>query len=368
MARDALSTARFLLRRRKFYQAITLLEGREAFYEHNFEYALLLGTACLYAGDIGAAHRNFEAARKIKVSDSRLVLAQAALFLRRGESDRALQYYLTVVESDPSNKTAQAALEFIRAHGDYDTICRWADTGKLVRFYPPLGRHPLVVGAGLFFVLVIAGAVVSALYFRHERSSGTGPRADLSAIALTADEMRHAQETDVTGRSYRYILSDREITASFERARRSFQNYRDNAARIDINRILGSNAQASVKRKAELLQSYLSEPTFDTLTDNPDYGAVAADPLLYAGVWVSWSGRISNVRQDDDGWSGDFLVGYETMQNVDGIVTVHFAVAPDIAVERALTVLAYVVATDGRFSLEGRAVYQSVQDVFTAVH
>ena len=104
MAQDVLSVAWKFMRKRQFATAIKLLEGRAETYEDNFEYYLITGIACLYVGDFGAAGSYFQRARRIKITDTRLLLGQAAIYLRRGDTDRALQYYLEIKENDASNK------------------------------------------------------------------------------------------------------------------------------------------------------------------------------------------------------------------------------------------------------------------------
>src|SRR5574344_451238 len=99
---------------RKFDQTIALLESRREFYENDFDYYLTLGTACLYVGDAGSAASYFSKAREIKLTDTHLLLGQAAIFLRRGDTERAVQYYLDVLNNEPANETALAAMEFIR--------------------------------------------------------------------------------------------------------------------------------------------------------------------------------------------------------------------------------------------------------------
>ena len=142
MTQDSLTLAWKYLRRRKFYTTIKLLENKRDIYEDNFEYYLLLGISCLYVGDIGTASSYFQKARHIKLTDVRLLLGQAAIFLRRGDTERALQYYVDIKNMDPNNQVALDAIEFIRTRGDYDTICRWVDSGRIEQFYPPLGVNP----------------------------------------------------------------------------------------------------------------------------------------------------------------------------------------------------------------------------------
>jgi tetratricopeptide (TPR) repeat protein len=363
MARDVLQIAQGMLRRRKFSAAIRLLEGRNEIYEGNFEYYILLATACLYVGDAGTASTYYQRARDIKLTDTTLLLGQAALFLRRGDTDRAIQYYLEVLDNDPQNKLAKEALEFIRTKGDYSTICRWVDSGKIERFYPPVGINPdkvwgviLSAAAGALCVMLVLHVV------QMRKPAGAGPRADLSSFELSSDESKNAQEKDMSSGVYKYILSGKEITDSYEKAQRYFQSYRDNAAQIEINRLLNSNAVPSIKQKARLLMSYLSVPTFDTITDSPAYESVAKDPGLYMDCFVVWSGRVSNAEMKGASYRCDLLVGYETMKKVSGIVPLKFASNPGIANDKPVKILGKITTEDGKICIEGNAVYQSVNN------
>ena len=362
MAQDVLTIAWKFMRRRKFATAIKLLEGRSDTYEGNFEYYIALGIACLYVGDIGSSVSYFQQARKIKLTDTRLLLGQAAIFLRRGDTERALQYYLEIKDNDPANKVADNAMEFIRTRGDYDTICRWVDTGRIEQFYPPLGVNPQVVAAiAIPAVCFILGFSFVLALFPH-KNLYKGVRQDLSELTLSSDEKANAQEKDLSGQTYGFILSDKQISKSYLDAIEYFQSHRDNAAQIEINRILNSNASLSIKKKAGMLMDYLEEPTFDTLTDNPSYKAVEAEPSLYLDTWVSWGGKITNaVVYEDGSYSCQLLVGYESGEVVEGIVTVRFASAPNITPDQPVKILGKISTQDDKIYLQGRAIYQSIK-------
>ena len=363
MTQDVLTVAWKLMRRRKFATAIKLLEAREEIYEGNFEYYILLGTACLYVGDIGSAVTYFGEARKIKISDSRLLLGQAAIFLRRGDTDRALQYYMEIKDIDPANKIGANAVEFIRTRGDYDTICRWVDTGRIEQFYPPLGVNPEKIASVVIpAVCFVAGVVLVLALFPH-KNYYKGERRDLTELSLTAEEKSNAQEKDLSGQTYGYILNDKQISKAYLDAMDYFQSHRDNAAQVEINRILNSNASVSIKQKARVLMSYLDEPTFDTLTDNPSYAAVEADPSLYLDAWVSWGGKITNAYLNENGiYTCQLLVGYESGEVVEGIVNVRFASAPNILPDQPVKILGKICSEDKKIYLEGKAIYQSIKD------
>ena len=363
MAKDALSLAWQDMRRRHFAVAISRLEAKADIYDENFEYYLTLGIACLYVGDIGASSSYFQQARRIRLTDPRLLLGQAAIFLRRGDTARALQYYLEIKENDPMNKTADDAMEFIRVHGNYDTICRWVDTGKIEQFYPPLGTNPdkiaLVTIAGLFFLL---GCILTFVFFPRGQQIN-GPRANLSALELSSDEKSDAKEKDLSTQSYKFVLSNKDINKRYNNALQYFQAHRDNAAQVEVNVILNSDASLSIKQKARLLMGYFEIPDFDSISDVPSFSDVAEDPAVYLDCWVNWGGKISNaVTYDDGSYSCDLLVGDENLSHYEGTVMVRFESSPTIDVSKPVKILGKIVMEDGVVCLKGRAVYQSVHN------
>lgn len=363
MAQDVLSVAWKYMRRRKFATAVKLLEGRTEIYEDNFEYYLILGMACLYIGDIGSAVTNFQMARRLKLTDTRLLLGQAAIFLRRGDTDRALQYYIEVKDNDPSNQIAQDAIEFIRTRGDFDTICRWVDTGRIEQFYPPLGINPdRALGFIIPLIACILGCVV-AFAIIPRNNYYEGDRKDLTELSLTGDEARNPQEKDLSGQSFKYLLSNKEIKDTYTKILMHFQARRDNAAQMEINKLLNSNAALSIKRKTQVIMTYLEVPTFDSLTDVPTYTQVESDPALYMDCYVNWGGRISDVNINENGvYTCRLLIGYETGERIDGIINVRFDRNPGIVTDQSVKILAKICTEDNRVYLQGKAVYQSVKD------
>lgn len=366
MARAAVDKARSLLRKRQFNKAIIILENAREIYRESFDYFLLLGTACLYAGDTGNANRYYQQARHIKLRDINLLLGQAVLYLRRGDTDLAIQYYLDILELEPENKIARSAMEFIRKNGNYETIVRWVDSGKIERFYPPLGpdyREILQIVVSAACGIIIAAGIIHCA--RSQDSGTTGPRADLTELSLTSEESAAVIEKDLSGGVYRYILSEDEIKRSYDNAKVYFQDYRDNSARVEINKILNSNASSAIKKKADFLITYFEEPDFDTFEKKPlenfDYAQVASDPWLYAGCWVVWSGRITNAVLQDDVYRCDLLVGYEKLEKVDGIVQTYFTPVPQIEGDRPVKILGKIGIENGRLLLTGRAIYQPLR-------
>lgn len=366
MAKDVLSLAWQDMKRRRFATAIKRLEARADIYEGNFEYYLILGIACLYVGDIGSSSSYFQRARKIRLTETRLLLGQAAIFLRRGDTARALQYYLEIRENEPQNKTAANAMEFIRLHGDYDTICRWVDTGRIEQFYPPLGPNPdKILLTAIPIIACMIGVIFALIFFPKfsKAENYRGPRVDLSRLELSLDEKTDAKEKDLTTQSYKYILSNKEITKRYNDALMYFQNHRDNAAQIEVNVILNSDASLAIKQKARILMGYFEIPDFDSITDVPSYSDVLSNSALYLDCWVVWGGKISNAVTNENGfYSCDLLVGDQTLSKYEGTIKVEFDSVPVIDGSQPVKILGKVMMQDGSVVLKGRAVYQSVHN------
>jgi tetratricopeptide (TPR) repeat protein len=357
MAQSALERAKQAFYRKRYNDVITLLETNVVQYRDSFPFYFYLGLACLYTGDVGGATSYFQRARQIKLRDPELLIAQAALFLRRGETHQAVEYYLEALEYAPEHRLAKWSLDFIRKKGDAETIAALVENGKIRRFYPNPKRS---VSIARFLVLPGICLVVAAVVwfgFPLIKKMGAGEaRADLSSLRLASGDRSVAVEL---GGSYRYILTDAAVLKAYDDAQRYFQSYRDNAAQVEINRLLYSNASAPIKQKARLLMDYLGEPGFDSIKDNYSYQKVQEDPYLYLDCWIVWKGMATNIRTTDNILDCDFLVGYDTRSTLEGIVPVHFKTVLAIDPDKPLEVLARISSEKGKLALLGSSIFQS---------
>lgn len=357
------------MRRRKFREAIETLHNGSEFYRGNFDYSLLLGIAYLYFGDSGQARENFAVARRIKMRDTTLLLGQAALYLRRGDTANAITYYLEILEYDPENKIARDALEFVReVADDYTTICKWADTGKLEIFYPPVGTDytPAVIAVvAAVLCCVVTFFVVTKVALAPSSVKYVGARGDLSSISIPSSELKNAADADAVLETVRYNMTIKQIEKSVKLAFEYWQDSRDNAARVEVNRINYSNATPLIKQQVSAILEYVSPPTFDTLTDIPAYADVSKDPLLYNRCFVIWDGYIVNARIDEKGFYSDFLMSMGDAGRTTFSVPVHLYAQPNVDYNRSVKILAEIISDGNSFRLEGRYVYQSIKDALT---
>jgi len=344
-----------LSRMGKYDDSIKMLEAEVIRYRDSHSYYYVLGLICLYAGDFGGAFTYFSRAKSIKLQDPLILLGLAAVFLRRGETDRALDLYLDVQDLDNGNTLAKQGLKVIRKYGGTDQFSAWLGKGKLASLYPSLPW------TGISLKPLIIPGIIAALalgVFFGVRQLPVNMRGGMEESVLEKEERNNPVE--MSGGNFRYILTANQVLSAYNQARGLFNKFQDEAAKRELNRILESNASTPIKNKARLLKNYTKEPGFDTLKDHFTYAEVSADPLLYRDCYVLWRGSAANVKSGFSTVSFDFLVGYDTRTVLEGAVPVELSFAADINTNEPLEVLGRIVplSTD-RFMIAGSGVHQS---------
>ncbi|MDR2133984.1 MAG: tetratricopeptide repeat protein [Treponema sp.] len=363
-----LTRATRLARSGNYEGAIKTLEPEVNRYYGSFRYYYLLGVSCLHVGDFGGALTYFRLAHDVKIRDPLALLGLAVLYLRRGETDRAVDFYLDVQELDEKNRTAKKALKVIRRYAGADTFSAWLESGRLPGLYPPIpspGLSPdriLAAAAAVLAVLALCFGILVRTNLVPNPFGHRGGRKVHAGISLSGEERNEPVQT---GGAYRYILTRSQVLETYERALSLFTGYRDEAARVHINRILESNASEGVKNKSRILLSYMEVPGFDNFRhgDNVPYSEVIRDPVLFRDVHVIWRGMATNAETLQNMTSFDFLVGYDTRKTLEGIVPVVFDKAVSLNLERPLEVLGRIVPVNQEsgagIRLEGVAIHQS---------
>jgi tetratricopeptide (TPR) repeat protein len=335
--------------------AIKMLESEVFRYQESFQYYHLLGLCCLYAGDLGGAFTYFNRAKNIKFRETGPLLGLAFYFLKRGDTERAVDLYLDVQDIDDKNKIAVRALDVIRKSGK--DLSAWMQSRKARSLYPPIpaarfNRTLLLVPLAL---LVCAALAAGGIVFFRGRAPKLS-RAGLENSVLADNETSAPVET---GGSYRYILTGNEVVGLYNEARVFFNGYRDEKAKYNLNRILESNASTAIKNKARLLKSYTAVPGFDSLKDFFSYTEVAAEPALYRDCYVAWKGMAANVTQGEHSASFDLLVGYDTRTVMEGAVNVALSFPAEVNASAPLETLGKIVLLSGdRFMLEAVGIHQ----------
>jgi tetratricopeptide (TPR) repeat protein len=320
-----LKKAARLFRARKYPSVISLLEPQVFMYRENAQFFYMLGVSCLHTGDYGGAHSYLQRSAQLSEDDIDALVGLAAVHIKRRENQEALRLWLEVLDRSPNHRVARRGLSLLQKTDDPSVLSEELSDRRIKRLFPSSGFHvPGVVWVGAAVTVVaVMGVLFGPSVIREVRNYLEDRRPGYEVLQT---EDQPTLMTAAEG-EFRYILTAREIEAIYDRIGRLFNDFRDNLARREINRLLASNASQAIKQRLRLLLAYIAVPDFTNFRDNFEYGEVAAEPWLYEGCFVRWKGRATNVRVAEDAITFDFLVGYHTEQVLEGIVEARLSFA-----------------------------------------
>jgi GWxTD domain-containing protein len=103
--------ARFLLKVRKFDEALTVVEGLKGFEKGRYDYSLIKGLAAMGKDDFAGAIDNLLAANKIYNSDTVLLNALGSCFLKTGQKEQALNAFQASLKLKSAQPDIQKTVE-----------------------------------------------------------------------------------------------------------------------------------------------------------------------------------------------------------------------------------------------------------------
>lgn len=359
MPKGVIQQASQLYRRRRFAQAVRLLEGQVFRFRDNAAFYSLLGCSCLYAGDLGGAESYLRRADQLQPGNTAVLLGLAAIAFRRGHTDEAIQGWLRILDVDRGNRQALYALNALRRHAAAEAGSPPREAVRLERACPPVPRARI----GWLLPTCLGGAIVVLLlgYFfllpvlRAARPGRRGEaRAGLAEIELTSTQPALSAQPGPSD----LVLTDRQINEAFSQAKRYLLDYRDNLAIREVNRIMLSNASAYVKEKARMLKSFAAQPDFASVKDPFGFAEVRANPALYADSYVVWQGKVANVAVGSTEITFDLLVGYQDERELLGLVPVGLTFPVSLDNGTPVEVLGQVLWRQGQLALRGVSIHK----------
>lgn len=359
MAKNVIDQAQECARRGRYAEVVRLLEPLVPRFKDSPRFFRLLAMACLWLDDMEGASSYYRRALQLASDDCEAILGFAAVEMRRLDVRAAIDLYLRALTHTEGKRKARAALNFLKEHGDQSSLVKQVDKGAHRRFYPRVARKPWEISKKSKLIMVVTGlalalAALGGLYGRgawdrikkgfETRNQGRRPLP--AGLSLPTEEV----EGPIV-----FNLSSKDAQATYNRAKEHFESYRDNACRVELNRILYSNAAEGQKAKARIMMDALEDAGFENLRDIPQYRQVMGQPWLYEKCQVLWRGRVANLREGQDGASLDFLVGYDKKEELEGIISVSFNKDIDLDGGFAYEILARVRNLGGQTILEGIA-------------
>ncbi|MDR0382555.1 MAG: tetratricopeptide repeat protein [Spirochaetaceae bacterium] len=353
---STLTRAAKLARRGKYETAAQMLESEVYNYRDSFMFFYLLGLCSLYGGNYGGAYDYLMRAREIKPREPAVLLALAALYVKRSDTRHAISLYLEAQNIDSKSRIAKNALKILRKYSGSDDLNAWVEAGKLRSLYPRFPREKrkgALIARSVIAAAFAAAAIAVFVFLKTGTFTPPAAREGFAESVLVQSEIEKPLQT---GGVFHFMLTEKQILSAYELARKLFNEGRDNAAMIEINRILESNAAEGIKNRARVMSRYLEPPSFETMkqaaSDNIKYADAAKDPLLYRDCYAIWSGMAANIVNERTETSFDFLVGYDGRRVVEGVVRVVLPFAASVSPDYPLEVLGKILPVNSGEAME----------------
>jgi tetratricopeptide (TPR) repeat protein len=349
------------LRAGKNGKVVSLLEPKVPMFLENYQFYYILGVACLRNGDNGGADTYLKRAVQVDRNAVAPRLFLATLALRKKDTTEAVRIWLGILDIEPSCPQAKRGLEKIRKISDSEGMDAFLRRGRFAPLLPRI-RPPIPLWTALIPVVLLLA--YGGFAFRDNLTNlfDRDPVPSREGLAHMFNDLKKETLVEQEPQGFIFNMSEDQILSALKTAQSFFDAYQDDRARVEINRILYSNASENIKQRARILASYLKEPDFTDFENLFEYASVKANPYLYDGCYIRWKGRMSNLEMKDPGMNFDFLVGYETAQLLEGIVPVYtdFQVRLDSALP--LEILGKIEVQDReRFTIRISSVRNTVE-------
>jgi len=353
MRSKTLKKAEQLFKAGKYSKVLLLLESQVFRYRQSFDFFYLLGISCLHSSDYGGGYSYLQRAIDLKPDDVNTLAGLAVVHLKRQESSESISRWFEMLDIEPNNKIAKRGLEALKKNSKPEDLMEYISSERFLSLLPDKSLNLRIYRNVLIITLIAVFCIFSSYYLYEKIFTNNITRPEIAAVSLNRFGAVSEDKTNTV-----YTFSDKEIRKIFETIRKNFENYNDNLAMRDINKLLLSNADNSTKAKIKLLTSYIRVPNFTSLKTNFTYQDFIKNPKLYNNCYINWKGRLSNLVVTESLISFDFLVGYDDKKVLEGIIPVTLKFGARINSDFPIEVLGKIVENSNIFAIEAVSVHQ----------
>ncbi|WP_281862114.1 tetratricopeptide repeat protein [Candidatus Borrelia fainii] len=317
----------------KYSDVVKLLEKEIFLYKNYYFYHYILGMSYLRMGNLGTAQTYLKKAYTLNPTEPDVKQSIAILLAAQGKEDKAIQIWLKMIEENQEIQRSEFSLETIRKNPIQGAL--FLNKNKIyTKLFPEIkvktGQNLSKLIRILLTIASLAFLLIAIFLLIHSKKiikltlsdSKVKEKKTINNIAAYIDDIKINNKEKIENHEgqFVFILTETEIRNSFQKIKTHLKQGKDNFARIEINKILNSNASESIKLKAKNLASFISRPNFITFDDYLVLKEIKKNPLIYSNVYVKWEGIANNIEKKDKITYFDFYVGYNK-NALEGIIT-----------------------------------------------
>ncbi|UGQ17651.1 tetratricopeptide repeat protein [Borrelia sp. RT1S] len=346
----------------KYSEVVKLLEKEIFLYKNYYFYHYILGMTYLRMGNLTNSQTYLKKAYTLNPTDPNVKQSIAILLVAQGKEDKAVRIWLKMLEENQDTKRAELSLETIRRNPIQGTLFL-NKKNTYDKLFPEIKAKREETLSGLIKISsAVMGfiALVLAIFllinprelFTLRVSSKSKNKKGINNITAYIDDIKinNKEKIENDEGQFIFILTETEIKNSFQKIKTHLKENKDNFARIEINKILNSNASESIKLKAKNLASFISRPDFITFDDYLDLKKIKETPLIYSNAYVKWEGIVNNIEKRDNIIYFDFYVGYNK-NTLEGIITTKTTFDIDIDSRDSVEILGQIDYNKNKLAL-----------------
>ncbi|MBB6031721.1 tetratricopeptide (TPR) repeat protein [Borreliella spielmanii] len=346
---------------KKYSQSIKLLEKEIFFYKNCYLYHYVLGMSYLRIGNLGNAQTYLKKAYTLNPSEPNIKQAIAILLVSQGKEEKAIQIWLKMIEENQEVEKSELSLEIIRKNPVKGSIFLknsnlYEKLFPIIKTIPDKNLTKLIIIIAIGGIILISILAIYFIFYKQKTTISTNWQAEinknLNNIATYIDDIKINNKEKIKNDEGQFILilTSDEIKNSFEKIKDYLKTGKDNFARVEINKILNSNASESIKLKAKNLASFISRPDFIEFNEYLNLKDIKKDPAIYSNVYVKWEGIVNNIEKKDNIIQFDFYVGYN--KNVlSGIIPTKTTFDIDIGFKDSVEILGQIEYKKNKLTL-----------------
>lgn len=340
---SGLKHAANLFFKKKYSDVIKYLEPKIYQFRNNFNFYYFLSNSCLYNKDFGGAYSYYKRALQLNDENINCMLGLAAVSLRKNNLDEALKLWLNVISIKSGNKQANLGLKLIKQGNTPEEIC---DNDKYFGRLMPRNFKINITAISIIILLLMSIISLTIIFINVFNEP---VRKEIEDIIFPSS-ITYNMDNNINN-IFHYNMD--QVHEIFENIRTYFNDYRENAAIVEINKLLLSNAPIEIKEKAEMIRSYIKDPDFTTIRDFFSYNDIENEPYLYNGCYIMWKGRVDDLKYSEDKIYFNFLAGYHDSKELLGVIPVLFDFEINLKNLDNIELLAQVTFFDNKLVLRG---------------
>ncbi len=291
------------LKKGEFLEAIDSFQEALIYDKNNYLIYYYLSLAYIFREDYDTAYNYIRKAYDLNSEEPDILNTIAFLQLKFNNINEAINYWLDILDIEPSYIFAKRNLEKVRKSSNVEKLSKKATPEdfinlKIIKKNKFLSRLKININLDKRITISLVILLIPILLFFILRIIKI-PMYDshFSSIKnIKINDLKDDYLIDKNIKKSLFRFNKIEIKKLFKECKKYIKDRRFNKAIIIINKILHSNANINVKEKFKILKTFIPEKVYNRISDKISYSTIMNFPTMYRGVFIDWYGKIEDLE------------------------------------------------------------------------